>query len=500
MQAYASGGQNAAFAASQARFTTMVAWLGDEQHPGMTHAQVEERLHTDGLALLRQLFQDSLDLRASREPRLYEVVDVDGRERGTAEEGRERALATRFGQVIVARIAYRGRGLGDLHPADAVLNLPAEKHSHGLRRLAAIEATRGSFTDAAAAIERATGVRVAKRQVEELTGRAAADVDAFYAARAPGPGLDTDVLAMQYDGKGVVMRPDALREATAKTAASRKLSTRLSRGEKRSRKRMAEVACVYDLTPLPRTAADILPADDQPRGKARSAPTAHGKWLTASVTADTAQVICAGFDEATRRDPDQKRAWVALVDGNRHQIDRIRAEARARNLTVPIVVDVVHVLEYLWAAAWCFHPEGDPAAETWVREHARRILAGQAGIVAAAIRRKATKQALDPDKRRNADRCASYLLNNRRWLDYPTALARGWPIATGVIEGACRYLVKDRMDITGARWGLHGAEAVLKLRALISNGDFDDYWAWHLDQEQQRIHHTRYAAGVIPTR
>jgi hypothetical protein len=155
--------------------------------------------------------------------------------------------------VVVARIAYRGRGLGDLHPADAVLNLPAEKYSHGLRRLAAIEATRGSFADAAAAIERGTGVRVGKRQVEELTERAAADVDAFYTARAPGPGLDTDALAMTYDGKGVVMRPGALRAATAKTAASRKLSTRLSRGEKRYRKRMAEVACVYDLTPTPQT-------------------------------------------------------------------------------------------------------------------------------------------------------------------------------------------------------------------------------------------------------
>ena len=107
---------------------------------------------------------------------------------------------------------------------------------------------------------------------------------------------------------------------------------------------------------------------------------------------------------------------------------------------------------------------------------------------------------LDPDKRRNADRCATYLLNNKRWLDYPTALANGWPIATGVIEGACRYLVKDRMDITGARWGIDGAEAVLKLRALISNGDLDDYWDWHLEQEQRRIHHTRYTDSVIPTR
>jgi hypothetical protein len=99
---------------------------------------------------------------------------------------------------------------------------------------------------------------------------------------------------------------------------------------------------------------------------------------------------------------------------------------------------------------------------------------------------------------KNADRCADYLLAKRPYLDYPTALKNGWPIATGVIEGACRHLVKDRMDITGARWGLAGAEAILSLRALISNGDFDSYWTFHLVQEHRRVHASRYALGVIP--
>jgi hypothetical protein len=138
---------------------------------------------------------------------------------------------------------------------------------------------------------------------------------------------------------------------------------------------------------------------------------------------------------------------------------------------------VVHVLEYLWRAAWCFYREGDPAAEQWVCTHAHQVLAGRAHIVAAAIRRKATYHRLGPSQRRHADTAAaSYLLAKKPYLDYPTALAEGWPIATGVIEGACRHLVKDRMDITGARWGLAGAEAILKLRALTTNGDFDAYW------------------------
>ncbi|MDM4718775.1 ISKra4 family transposase [Micromonospora sp. WMMA1363] len=476
----------------------MVDFLSGEHAAGMTHAELEERLHTDGMRLLCQLLQDSLDLRASREERLDEVTDADSHLRGWAERGRQRTLATRFGEVVVTRIAYRARARADLNPADAVLNLPVEKHSHGLRRLAAAEAARGSFTDAAAAIERATTVRIGKRQVEALAAAAAIDVDAFYTAHAPDWSADDDVLALSFDAKGVVMRPDGLRAGTAKAAVSQKLAGRRSKGEKRNRKRMCEVAAVFDVTGKPRTIADILPEDPEAAQTATPAPVTSGKWLHASVTDDAAAVIAAGFAEADRRDPDHARTWIALVDGNTHQIDRIHAEAKTRKITLPVVVDFIHVIEYLWKATWCFHPEGDPNAERWVRAQARQVLAGRAGIVAAAIRRKATYHGLDPGKRKPADVAAAYLLAKKPYLDYPTALANGWPIATGVIEGACRHLVKDRMDVTGARWGLDGAEAILKLRTLISNGDFDQYWTWHLAQEQQRIHNSRYLGGAIP--
>jgi hypothetical protein len=219
---------------------------------------------------------------------------------------------------------------------------------------------------------------------------------------------------------------------------------------------------------VPRTAADIMPATDAERQAARPAPAAKHKWLCASVTDDAATVVGRIFDQAARRDPEHQRSWVALVDGNNHQIDRIKKEAKDRKVKVTIVVDCVHVLEYLWGAAWCFFKEGDPAAETWVRHHAQNILAGKATRVAGAIKRQATSTGLDPDRRKGADEAANYLTNKSPYLDYPTALKQGWPIATGVIEGACRHLVKDRMDITGARWGLPGAEAVLKLRALRS--------------------------------
>lgn len=296
------------------------------------------------------------------------------------------------------------------------------------------------------------------------------------------------------------MRPDALRAPTRARAAcsTTKLKTRLSKGEKRNRKRIAEVGAVYDAAPVARTPADVMPASDDERAAAQEGPRAKCKWLTASVVSDAATVVAEIFDEADRRDPAREREWVALVDGNNHQIQRIRAEAAARGKTVAIVCDFVHVLEYIWKAAWTFHDEADPAAEQWVRHHARGVLDGKATRVAGAIRRQATKAAMAPKQREGADICARYLTNKAPYLDYPTALKAGWPIATGVIEGACRHLVKDRMDITGARWGLHGAEAILKLRALRANDDFDEYWTYHLAQERRRVHQSHYANGVIP--
>lgn len=486
------------FAGSRGCFDAVVSWLDGAEAGELEHAELEDRLEVAGRDLLRRLLQDHLDLRAQREARLEEVVDVDGVRHGTVEDGHIRRLGTVFGQVAVPRRAYRHRGHHNLYPADAALNLPAERHSHGLRRLAATEASRGSFAEAAAALQRGTGQHLGKRQVEALADRAAADVDAFYATRADPHVADGDVLVISADGKGIVMRPDALRPATAKAAAAatNKLACRLSKGEKRNRKRLAEVGAVYDLTPLPRTAADVLATKAAPTPP--PAPKARAKWVTASVVDDAATVIAKVFDQAQRRDPNRARRWVALVDGNNHQIDRIQAEAKTRGVDVAIVVDLVHVLEYLWAAAWCFFAEGDPAAQTWVHNRTLAVLDGHARGVAAGIRRRATATRLSKQKRHKADACAKYLTNKADYLDYPTALAAGWPVASGVIEGTCRYLVADRMDITGARWSVNGAEAVLKLRALRANDHFDEYWKFHLTKERHRVHQTRYATETIP--
>jgi len=309
VEAYALDAATTAFDESRERFETILVWLSGPEAAGLTHAELEARLQVASRELFCQLVQDHLDLRAEREPRLADVVDADQVPRDTVEARRARTLATVFGDVRVERLASRARAHADLHPADAVLNLPPEQHSHGLRRLAAVEAARSSFAEAAWSVAQATGQRLGNRQVEQLTQRAAVDFDEFYATRSPPLCEAGDVLVLSCDGKGVVMRPEALRPATAKAATSRKLATRLSKGEQRHRKRLAEVGCVYDCAPIPRTPGDVLPAPDQPHPPGRTGPRARGKWLVASVTLDAARVIGQVFDEATRRDPDQHRTW-----------------------------------------------------------------------------------------------------------------------------------------------------------------------------------------------
>ncbi len=224
----------------------------------------------------------------------------------------------------------------------------------------------------------------------------------------------------------------------------------------------------------------------------------QGVWGIVLGVVGMVPVVAGIFDEAERRDPHHRRTWIALVDGNNHQIERIQSEARKRKVEVAIVVDFVHVAEYIWKAAWSFFDEGDPEVEAWVGDRELAVLKGGASRVAAGIRASATKRRLPLACREGADRCADYLLNKSPFLDYSRALRHGWPIATGVIEGACRHLVKDRMDLTGARWGLQGAEAVLKLRALRTNGDFEAYWRFHLRQEKHRNHESRYLGNSIP--
>jgi hypothetical protein len=409
------------------------------------------------------------------------------------ETGHSRLLATLSGTVTVTRCAWRKPGAANYCPADAALSLPAGRHSHSLAKLAAIEAARGSFGAAHDAVTCRCGPVIGKRQLEGSVVQAAADIPAFYAARIPEPCTPGTLLILSADCKGVVMRPGALRAATAKAAERLgKMRTRLASGEKPNRKRMAALVAVYDAVPSKRRPHDVIapPGGRHGTRELRPGPKARGKWLAGSVRRDPGEVIAAAFDEAEARDPSHQRTWVVLVDGAEHQLDLVRAEAARRAVPVHIVIDLIHLMEYIWGAAWSLHEAGDPAAEDWVAARALAVLAGDSERISREITAAADAAGLAGSRRNGAAACIRYLDGKRDYLRYDQALQAGWPIATGVIEGACRHVIGDRLSIGGARWGLDGAEAVLTLRAVISNGDFREYW--RICQFRHRRHYARW--------
>ena len=305
------------------------------------------------------------------------------------------------------------------------------------------------------------------------------DFVSFYEQRQVNDEQTNDLLALSFDGKGLVMLPEGLRETTRKNAekSQKKRQTRLSPGEKKDRKRMAMVATVYTVRTNPRTAESILNIDKQADNVTKFHPPLRNKRVWASVEREAEQVITEAFEEALRRDPEQKRQWVIVVDGHRHQLRLIKKVMKAKKVKATIILDFIHVLEYLWKAAHCLHKKDDGSIERWVEQRALKILRGQSDRVARGIRQSASKRGLK--NREAVDKCANYLKNKRLELGYDRALQAGFPIASGVIEGACRHLINDRLDITGARWSLQGAEAILKLRSLHSSGDWEEYWVFH---------------------
>jgi len=230
----------------------------------------------------------------------------------------------------------------------------------------------------------------------------------------------------------------------------------------------------------------------------RKRPRPEQKRVWASLQKEPKEVIGEVFDEALGRDPNQKKQWIALVDGNKTQLDLLLEYAQKHSLQLTIILDLMHVLSYLWKAAHAFFPSGSKESEEWVAERFLKLLLGQASFVAGGIRRSATLRGLSEAQRKPVDKCANYLLKYKAFLHYDKYLAQGFPICSGVIEGTCRHLINDRLDRTGARWGLEGAEAVLKLRSLYASGDLEDYWTFHERQEQQRNHTSRYADNKLP--
>ena len=488
------------FSAPRAEFEEIVGWLGGDEVP-QTEAEVEKAIGERGTELLRLLLQARLDV-------LFERERADLAERrlppGTVVRARERHLETEFDRVVVRRHGITEPGAHAARfPMDEQLNLPPGLYSYPLRERVSDEARRGAWDQVVEQVGSRTAGHVPKRQAEQIAMEATQDFEAFYEQRLPTANdtLSSEALLVaSCDSKGIRMRPEALREATRKAAEEDQAEA--LRGDPMAAKklrlhdrRMAIVTAVWEQEPHRRGAKDILdnlrPASDAKAKRRKSArrsraPRPEDKRLVASVQKSQAEGIVEMFDELDRRDPERARPVIALVDGEEHQLAAIIAEEGKRGRQLTLVLDIIHVLSYLWGAGFALCGKNPKKTEVWVTRFLRKLLTQPVDSVIADIQRSLAQHALAAAARKPVDACIRYFTGNAHWMRYPEFLAAGLPIATGVIEGACRHLIQDRLGITGARWGLAGAEAILKLRALHSNDHWDDYWRFHERREAAR--------------
>lgn len=488
------------FQEAKAQFCALISWA---QKTSGTLSEVEVGAEKRGQQLIRSVLQGHLDLRAREEPKLASVSGGDGVSRTRRRAGEERTVATLVGEVTAHRIRYEGgKGIPSLCPQDASLNLAPGKYSHQVRRRLAFSSTQGSFENAVETLGQTSAITVRKRQAEELVRKAARDFSDFYAQRPLAtvePLTASTLLVMTTDAKGILVYPEDLREETR-----RKLEREGNRGLY-FRKRMAQVASVYHIEPFHRSKESIVRGLMGPSlhvvGAKPRRPKPQDKRVWASIVDGCEDVVDQMFEEALRRDPEQTASWIALVDGAEHQLEMLEDKARAHGIRPVIICDIIHALGYLWDAAKVMETDGPDRQRAWVTKRLKALLDGEVSQVAAGIRRAKSmlrNRTLTKAQRQILDGCADYLLNHKRYMRYDQYLAAGLPIASGVIEGTVRHLVNDRMAITGAHWRLASAEAVLRLRALRCSGDFDEYWAFHEQQDLRRNYLSQFANGHIP--
>ena len=458
-------------------FARLEAWLASSRTLQLPLHEIESQQQTKGREVQRLLLQAHIERRGDGDVGAALLVTQQASSvLYTHRRLRTRSLKTIFGPVEINRMGYSRNGAPSIYPLDQTLALPARSFSYELQRHLVKAAVQNPFHESVEAVADLTGVSVPKRSLEEILRDAALDFDAFYQQRAPEP-ANGSILVAAVDGKGIPMvKPGGAQP-----------SVRLTKGQKANKKRMATVAAVFTRAPWVRTPEQVVESlfrtERQTPAAGQTPPRPENKRVWASLLRGKTAVIEQVAQEMQRRDPQGIKTRVAVTDGERALQNRVEG-----TLGVTLILDLLHVLEKLWKAAYVFHAEGSLEAELWVLDRTLRILFGDVSQVVKGIRQSVTKRAISGARRKTLCGVADYLRRNRARMRYDEYLAKGWPIASGPVEGACKNLIKDRMERSGMRWTEEMAEAIVQLRAIYLSGDFDRYWSFHIAKDQQRLH------------
>jgi hypothetical protein len=461
--------------------------------------QVEETLFRKLLVIGRWLLQAFLDMAGTGDvgPSITVAGDLrsdPGQELPRLEQPHKRPYLSIFGAMAIERICY-GHDRVEAAPLDAQLHLPQRQYSYLLQQWLGTFVVDDAHAEAIRKLGTILGLELTVKASEDLNGEQASDVVVFQ-DRLPVPeaAAEGPLLVVTADCKGVPLVRKALPPEEATDPPLPALANpRRGKGEKANKKRMAAVGAVYTIEPFLRTADDVIEEVMRKEARARR-PHPQNKRVRAELLVGKVALFLWLADEVIRRNPQGSKPVIFLSDGERALHDRQSKYLPEKTICI---LDLFHVMERLWKVAWCFFEERTQkrAAHQWVEERLKRLLEGKVAAVIRGLRCQATQRGLKGQQRKTVRDAVEYFERNRDRMKYDEYLAAGYPIGSGVVEGACRHLVKDRMERTGMRWLPSGAQAMLDLRATYLNGEWNAFWIFHVAREDERLYGKIQEAG-----
>jgi len=458
----------------RAEFESMLQFVTSEEAQTATADQVEKSLFQLILSLGRQLLHLFFQMRAKTSSR--EAITVKGQEIPYNSE-QKRVYFSIFGKIPLWRPYFYAAGLGGHMPLDAELSLGTKRYSDLLRETLDYLGVYVPYNKAVDIFKRILKLGLSTRVQQEFVADDAEYVLDYYEQKpAPSVAEEAEILVVQADGKGIPIILEKLSSGPV----------RLGKGQKRGCKKEAIVTAVYTIAANPRTPEDVVNSFfQQDKKDKKTPPTPINKHIWATLDGKETALARLG-QQVGPRQGSHIQHQVALADGCESLQERLQEQFP--NFT--LILDFVHANEYLWKVANSLLGENDKRREKWVEKQTALILSGKTKEVIDDFRTRATKKTRTKKQSEKLEKTANYFERNLEYMDYATYLANGWPIASGVIEGACRHFVKDRFELSGMRWEQSGAESLLRLRAVAENGDWDDY---HLFRRQER-HQQLYAS------
>ncbi len=475
------------FIKAQKEFDALLGWIDQADGDSLRIDQVERGLFSRLLAIGFVLLEAYVAKFGHGDA--GKTVEREGRTLCRSAEPHQRRYLSIFGELLIDRFVYAIRPKQKIeHVAvDEQLGLPQGECSYVLEDWLQKLCVKDSFAEGVQTLHDWLGVKLNVRIAESINRRMAQHAESYRESQLPPPTEEEgEIIVLAGDGKGVPMRRPLQQRLSH--------SKRRGKGEKKNKKQMAYVGAAYTIDRFCRTPDDVI---DEVRRKECSGdrPQPNHKRVWVEMTRQREEAPADGKTrlfaqlgvEVESRARCGNQPIVCLMDGERALWAAMRQWLPERTVGI---LDLYHVMEYLWKAAHCFHAEKSDEAEDFVTARLRMLLEGKVGYLIGGLRRKMAS--LRGAKQTRLLTVIGYLENNRSHMRYDEYLAAGYPIGSGVIEGACRHVVKDRMELSGMRWTVDGAQAMLHLRSIYLNGDWKEFDVHRIHTEQNTL--TRKAA------